>query len=361
MQKMYGNPSSLHKLGLEAEKEITAARSCIAQFMGAVPSEIIFTSGATESNNIALYGAANAYVRRGKKIITTAFEHSSILSPLKHLEQEGWEIHPIKLDKHQTGTIEDEIINIVDEKTTLITLSALNNETGMRIDVHRIVREVKRKYPDVIIHIDAAQFFCKYPLNANRLGADLISVSGHKLGAPPGIGALFLKEKTRITPLMRGGEQEKGIRPGTQSLPLIAGFAAAVKYVYPDIKTNLEHYKSLNMHLRKQLASISANTDARNTGFIRIISKEDAAPHIMCFATNTVKSEIMLHYLEQHDIYVSSGSACGRGKPSHVLTAMNLCPQEIDTALRISFSRETSIEDINEFVNRLKAGMEFLA
>ena len=345
MTKDYGNPSSLHNMGIAAEKILTLAREKIANALGACvkPNEIIFTSGATESNNIVLYGVAACHKRKGNKIITTAYEHSSILSPLDDLEKKGWEV--VKINNN----IEDNIIDAVDDNTVLVTFSTVNNETGTVINAEKVITAIRRNYPNVLIHLDAAQMFCKYPLNLSRLDINFLSASGHKFAAPKGTGFLYIKNKTRLTPLMRGGGQENGIRPGTQSVPLINGLAAAVQDSYPKMKERQEHYKILNLYLREKLSEIPQ---------IKINSPYNGADNILNFSTNTVRSEIMLHYLEQHSIYISSGSACGKGKPSHVLTAMGFSPKEIDTALRASFLPTTNIDDLDFFVEKLKLGME---
>ena len=351
MRVSYGNPSSLHKMGLEAERRVTASRKIIAQTLSCEPGELIFTSGATESNNMAIYGITSAYSRNGKKIVTTMIEHPSVLEPCARLEQEGYTV--IKLPPDKEGHITPEaFVEAVDQNTVLVAFMLVNNEIGTILEAEQICRAVKRKNPKTLIHIDAVQGYCKIPFSLRKVSADTVSISGHKIYAPKGIGGLFVRKGVRLKPLVTGGGQEKGLRSGTESVPLIAGFGAAVSDTFPQLKTNFNHYIQLNEAVRQQLAAISE---------ITINSKQDAAPYILNFSVQGIRSEIMLHHLERMGIYVSSGSACAKGAQSHVLAAFGLTKALSDTALRISFSPETDQEALDGLINGLKSGLEVLA
>lgn len=349
MTSCYGNPSSLHSLGMSAEKEKETARKQIAKCLFADPAEIFFTSGGTEANNLAIFGAADAKKRRGNKIIISAIEHSSITETADKLEKEGFIVSRIL--PHSDGIIyADDVLAEIDNDTILVSVMLVNNETGAIMPVKDIFEAAKEKNPNIICHTDAVQAFGKITVNAKKLGADLLSVSAHKVHAPKGCGALYIKKGVRITSRQYGGEQEKKIRPGTEATPLIAAFGTACGEF--DIPGNLQKINKLNEYAKQKLLKIEG---------ISINSPETALPYVINISTGKIRSETMLHFLEELNVFVSSGSACAKGKPSHVLSAMGITRKNADSALRISFSKYNTTDDIDALCSGIKSGMELLA
>lgn len=339
MTEKYGNPSSLHTKGYEAQKELEAARAAAASVLSAEPSEIVFTSGGTESNNTAVFGAVRALKRRGSRIVTTAVEHSSVLEAMQQLENNGFEVIYLMPDRY--GRISTEqIAAAVDDKTILVSIMAVNNETGAIQPVDSVKRIIERASSPALFHVDAVQGFGKLPLKPKRSGIDLLSASSHKIHGPKGAGILYIRKGARIVPLHYGGEQERKIRPGTEPLPAVCGMGAAIRAL-PDITSETEHIKALNNHLRERLSRLDN---------VVINSSDDSLPYILNFSVVGIRSETMLHYLEQQGIYVSSGSACARGKKSHVLSSMGLTAAEADSAVRVSFSRYNTTEELDNLV-----------
>lgn len=350
MTEEFGNPSSLHSKGFKAKCELDSAREIIAKSLSAENSEIIFTSGGTEGNNLAVLGAVNAQKRRGNKIVTTAAEHSSVLKPMQELQKQGFEITFLK--PNQQGVIDpEELEKEIDENTILVSIMLVNNETGAIQPVKAAADIIRRKKLAAILHTDAVQGYLKMPISVGKLGVDLLTVSGHKVHAPKGVGALYISKKTRILPSYFGGGQEKNIRAGTEGLPLIAAFAEAVSQGGSDIQKNAATVAKLNALLREKL---SQKND------INILSAEDALPYILNFSAGRVKAETMLHFLSSKEIYVSSGSACGKGKPSHVLTAMGIDKKKIESSIRVSFSRFNTEEDVLALADALAEGLQTL-
>lgn len=350
MKTVYGNPSSLHRLGFDAEKLVTQSRKQIADALSCYPDELYFTSGATESNNLAIRGLTAAYSRNGRKIVTTAIEHPSVGETVDSLCDAGYEA--VRLSPDRNGYYSpDAFAQAVDENTALVTFMLVNNEVGVLLPAEEICKAVKRKNPNTLIHIDAVQGFCKVPFRANRTLVDTVSISGHKIYAPKGIGGLYVKKGVRLKPIQTGGGQEKGLRSGTESVPLIAAFGAAVAQTYPEISKNHAHYRRLREYLNNHL---------RNQKEITWNSPEDAVPYICNFSVQGIRSEIMLHFLEQSGVYVSSGSACAKGKPSSVLAAMGLPKERADSAIRVSFSPETTLADIDSLLDGLQGGISSL-
>lgn len=349
MTTKYGNPSSLHKKGLEAELEINKAREIIADSLSVDADELYFTSGSTESNNTVIFGVASAKRRAGKKIVTTAIEHSSVMESLKKLENDGFEV--IYLSPDENGVVPPSSFEqAVDENTILVAVMAVNNEIGSIQNIERISKIVKRKNPDVIFHCDAVQAYGKMVLKPKKYNVDTLCVSAHKVHGPKGIGALYIKKGVRIAPLIYGGEQQKKVRPGTESAPLIASFATAVEEF--DIAKNREYVKSLNTYLKSELLKIDSVT---------INSSDDALEYVLNISVDSIKSETMLHHLEQDNVYVSSSSACAKGKKSYVLKALGLSDKLIDSSLRISFSKYNTKDDVDAFLASLKNGINTLA
>lgn len=345
----YGNPSSLHKAGLLAQQEADHARAVIASALGCDTRELIFTSCATESTNMALRSTAAAYGRRRKKIVTSAVEHASVKKTLSFLaENEGFEITEVMPDETGTYRARD-FLAACDENTVMITMMMVNNETGHVLPVREAFSMIKRKFPHIITHCDAVQAFMKYPVKASALSADFISVSGHKIHAAKGIGALYVKKGTKLRPLVLGGKQENGLRAGTESVPLIAGFGAAVEALAPSMNKRFEYVKKLNASLREKLSQLDG---------IRILSPEDGSPYVLSIVVPHIRSEIMLHYLEAKDIYVSSGSACSKGAGSGVPEVFGASSKEADSILRISFSAENTPDDIAALADGIAAGQK---
>nr|WP_319489802.1 cysteine desulfurase family protein [uncultured Caproiciproducens sp.] len=342
----YGNPSSLHTRGFYAEQELTAARQEIADVLGVQQEEIYFTSGGTESNNLALFGAAHAMRRRGNHIVTTMIEHPSIMNVMKQLEKEGFSITYLKPDI--SGKIRPEqVFHAVTPRTVLVSMMFVNNEVGSILPLEAVPAAIAAVRAPALFHVDAVQAFGKLPVKPGRLKIDLLSMSAHKIHGPKGVGALYLRKGVHIVPRTYGGGQEKDIRPGTESAPLIAGFGAAVGAL-PDPGTQLAAMANLSAYCRERLREIDG---------VILNSPDDALPYIVNFSTGGVRAETMLHYLSSREIYVSSGSACSKGKASHVLTAMGLPHERIASALRLSFSRYNTAEDVDYLVYAIKEGL----
>lgn len=348
MTEKYGNPSSLHSKGMEAENQLEEARHIIAKSLGAQDNEIFFTSGGTEANNLAIMGAVKALRRRGNKIVASAYEHSSVFETLQHLEEEGFEVTYIKPDEKGILNPED-FKNAVDDKTIFVTVMAVNNELGTIAPLKEIGKAVKEKNKNLLFHSDCVQAYCKIPLKMSTLGLDLATITAHKIHGPKGVGAIYIKKGVRILPNTFGGEQEKKIRPGTEPLPLIAGFGKAVSMA--DIEKNSIYINELNSYAKEKLSTIEGVT---------FNSPQNALPYIINISAKGVRSETMLHFLEERDVFVSSGSACAKGKPSHVLQAINLDKNSADSALRISFSTENTKEDIDALAEALALGLKIL-
>ena len=350
MTEFYGNPSSLHNKGIEAERIMEDARKKIAAALGADGGELVFTSGGTEANNLAVIGGALAKKRRGNRVVISAYEHDSVMRAGKYLSENGFDV--VWLSPNERGEITPEaVFEAVNEKTVLVSVMLVNNEVGAVNPIAQLSAAAKRKNPDTVFHCDAVQAFCKMPFRADKLGADLVTVTAHKIGGPKGVGALWIKKGARVLPLHFGGEQEKEIRPGTEALPLIAAFGKAAeisKNSLPEFQKKMEELKNLLLDGIKDEPGILLN------------SKEGALPGIVNISVPGIRSEIMLHFLESRGIYVSSGSACAQGAKSHVLKAMGYPPERIDSALRISFGRENTPKDVEELLSAIKDAMREL-
>lgn len=353
MVEDYGNPSSLHKIGLVAEQNVAEARKAIAAALVCDPQCITFTSGATECNNTAIFGAAKNYGKRKKKIVVSAIEHPSVAEPIKYLEEkEGFNV--VRVKPSRGGEISpDDFIEAVDENTCLASCMLVNNETGAIQPVRKIFSHIKRTYPECITHCDAVQGFMKMPIKSAEIFADVIVVSGHKVHAVKGVGAMYIRKGIRIAPLLLGGGQEKNLRSGTESVPLIAGFGAAVRALMPTVGVAHENAEQISAYLLKKLAKltyVTVNSTAENT-----------SPYITNFSVDGIRSEIMLHFLESRDVYVSSGSACSKGAHSSVLTAMGVSDKLADSAIRVSICRTTTMGEVDVFVTALQEGYASLA
>ena len=342
MTEKYGNPSSLHSKGHDAEKELEEARKIIADFLSVERETIYFTSGGTEGNNTAVFGAVEALKRRGKRIVTSSMEHSSVIEAMQKLEKDGYEVIYLLPDEKGKISLES-ISNAVTKDTILVSIMAVNNEIGSINPVDKIKKIIEKANSPALLHVDAVQAFGKIPLKPKKWGIDILTASSHKIHGPKGAGILYLRKGARIMPLHYGGEQEKKIRPGTEPLPNICGMGEAVRNL-PDISGEMNFMRELNNYFRNKLNEIEN---------LHINSDTDCLPYIINFSVNGIKSETMLHYMAQNDIYISSGSACAKGKKSHVLRALGLSDDLADSALRVSFSRYNSKEDIDELIKAI--------
>lgn len=315
------------------------SRNSIAKKLSCTPEEIFFTSGGTESNNLAIMGAAYQMRRMGRRIVSTSVEHSSVDDTLSRLEADGFEVIKLKVDSY--GRInEKDLFAAVNSNTILITMMLVNNEVGTIMPVQAAKRAAMMARSPALIHCDAVQAFGKMPVKPASLGVDLMTVSSHKIHGPKGVGALYVKKGVKIKPRTFGGEQEKKIRPGTEAMPAIAGFAAAAEAL-PDPQKELEHITMLRDYMVSKLTELDD---------VVINSPADALPYVTSISVLGIKSEPMLNFLSDKGIYVSSGSACSKGKKSHVLTQMNLDRRRLDSPIRISFSRYTTIQEIDALI-----------
>lgn len=350
MTEEFGNPSSLHTLGFRAKQELEKARGAVAAKLGAKPEEIYFTSGGTEANNLAVLGGALARQRRGKKIVTTAVEHDSILNAMKDLETMGFQVEYIKPE--QSGDLSEEaLMQAIDEDTILVSVMQVNNETGAIFPVQAAAKAIRRKKAPALLHVDAVQAFGKMDLAPGKWGVDLMTVSAHKIHGPKGAGALYVGKGVKLHPRVFGGGQEKGLRPGTESLPLIGAFGEAVSHL-PKTGEAREQVQQLCDSLVQGLREIPEVT-------LHLPQKH--LPYVVHFSAGAVRAETMLHFLAQREVYVSSGSACGKAKPSHVLEAMGIEKQQIESALRVSFSRFNTQEDVQALLDGVREGLSLLA
>ena len=347
MTENYGNPSSLHRAGLDAQLAVDRARKAIAASIGADSSEIYFTSGATESNNLALRGISAAYGRKRRKIVISSVEHASVDETASALEKNGFEI--VRISPRDDGRFyADDFISACDENTCLVSMMLVNNETGYIMPVRETFMAVKRSFPEIITHCDCVQGYMKLPIKAASLGADLISLSAHKIHGVKGVGAIYIKKGVRVIPIVTGGKQEKGIRSGTESVPLIAAFGAAVDKFRPTIAERYERVSRLKSHLLEKIGGIEN---------VAVNSPSDGSPYVINISAVGKRSEIMLHFLESKGIYVSSGSACSKGQQSGVLGEFGISGKRADGAVRISITAQTTEEELDEFAEALAEGM----
>jgi len=345
----FGNPSSLHTRGFRARQELERARAAVAGKLGVEAQELVFTGCGTEGNNLAVLGAALARKRLGDKIVTTAVEHDSVLNAMRELERAGFRVAYVGPDA--SGRVPLEALEQeIDGDTVLVSVMAVNNETGAVLPVQGLSRAIKRKKAPALLHCDGVQAFGKMAFTPARWGVDLCTVSAHKIHGPKGVGALYVRKGTHILPRSFVGGQERGLRPGTECVPLIGAFAEAVERL-PKPAQALESVGALRDRLLAGLRELPG---------VVIHSPEDGLPYIVNFSAGRVRAETMLHFLAQREVYVSAGSACGKAKPSHVLEAMGLPKEQIASALRVSFSRFSTREDVEALLDALRAGLESL-
>ncbi len=344
MEEDFGNPSSLHKKGVKAEQYIKEAKETIAKFLKVEPKEIVFTSGGTESNNMALIGSAYANQRRGKHIITTRIEHASVYEPLMHLEKEGFQITYLPVDEHGIVKI-DALKEALTDETVLVSIMYVNNEIGSIQPIEEIGKIIKSYREDILFHVDAIQAYGKLKIYPKRAKIDLLSVSGHKIHGPKGSGFLYIKDKTKIQPILFGGGQQKGMRSGTENVPAIAGLSLASKLMYENHEEKIEKLNILKERFIKGVSEIENVTN--NSG---------EAPHIISISFPGVRSEVLLHALEEKGVYVSSGSACSSNHPaiSGTLKAIGLDKNHWESTLRFSLSIFTTEEEVDFAIQCLK-------
>ncbi|GIM48324.1 cysteine desulfurase [Collibacillus ludicampi] len=344
----YGNPSSLHRKGLESERKIEQAREIIAKTIGVKKQEIFFTSGGTEANNLAVQGIAKAYRMRGKHIISSQIEHKSVLDVLSHLEEEGYRVTYLPVDEEGRVRPSD-LANALQDDTILVSIMYTNNETGAIQPIDEI-GEILTRHRKVLFHVDAVQAYGKVPLRLKENRIDLLTMSAHKIHGPKGVGALYVRSGVHLQPLVFGGGQEHGVRSGTENVAGIAGFAKAVQMTFQNLEETRKHMCKLRDALiagiRREIPDARINTPLG----------EHAAPHIVNVSFPGVRGEVLVHALETEGIYVSTGSACTskEDKYSHVLAAMGLSEPELIGSIRLSFAKENTPEEVETTVQLLK-------
>lgn len=337
----FGNPSSMHMKGVEAEKYVKEAATAIAKTLRCQEKEIVFTSGGTESNNLAIIGTALANQRAGRHIITTSVEHASVKNTMRFLEEEGFEITYLPVDANGEISLED-LKRELREDTILVSMMMVNNEIGALEPIENAGEIIKNHNPATVFHVDAIQAYGKFQIIPKRMHIDLLSVSGHKIHGPKGIGFLYIKEKTKICPISFGGDQQKGMRSGTINVPGIAGLGVAAAEAYAHLAENAEHMYELKAYFADKLQQIGDVTINGKAG-------HDSAPQIISASFLGVRSEVLLHSLEDRNIYVSAGSACSSNHPSQSGTLLNIGLDHAhqESTLRFSFCPETTREELD--------------
>ena len=354
MTEDYGNPSSMHMVGVNAEKYLKEAKETISKILKVEPNEIYFTSGGTESNNWAIMGAVEANKRSGKKIITTKVEHASVKSPMKHLEQLGYEVTYLPVD--ESGVVQmDALKEAMTEDTILVSIMYVNNEVGAIQPIEEIGKYIKTINKNVIYHVDAIQAFGKMEIKPKKSNIDVLTVSGHKIHGPKGTGFMYLKKNVKVNPFILGGGQQNAMRSGTENVPGIAGLAKASDDCYKHLEENVSTMIALKDYLIDGLLNIDGVTVNSQKG-------NEGAPHIVSASFSGVRSEVLLHALEDKGVYISAGSACSSNKPaiSETLKAMNIDKDLLGSTVRFSFSRFNTKEEIDYTLEQLKAMLPIL-
>lgn len=341
MMEDYGNPSAMHRKGVEAEQYVKQSAKILARLLKVNEKEILFTSGGTESNNLALIGGAMANKRSGTHIITTAVEHAAVGQPAAFLEEQGFEVTILPVDERGVVRL-DELSAALRPDTILVSTMYVNNEVGAVMPVEQIGAMVHEKSPKALYHVDAIQGFGKYRIYPKRLGIDLLSVSGHKIHGPKGVGFLYISEKAKVQPLILGGGQQGGMRSGTDNVPGIAGLGVAAELIYTDFEEKVEHLYQLKERMAEGLSQME---DVAING----MALREGAPQILSVSFLGIRSEVLLHTLEDKGIYVSAGSACSshKRKASSTLTAIGLPADQKESTVRISFSEENTFEEVD--------------
>ena len=344
MTEEWGNPSSRYAFGQEASGRLKEHRAQVAAGLGCRPEEVYFLSCGTEGDNWAIAAAVEKNRRKGKHIITTAIEHAAVLEPIRELERQGYEVTWLQPDQQGIITAE-QVEAALRPDTILVAMMLVNNELGTVLPVAETARAIRAARCPALLHCDAVQGFLKVPFTPEELGVDTLAVSGHKVHAPKGIGALYIRRGLRLPPLIRGGGQEEGLRSGTEPTAQTAAFAAAVEAGRPSLERDLAHMRELKDYAARTLREQVPGLELIGAG---------TAPHILPVTLPGYKSEVVLRFLSDRGIYVSSGSACHKGKPSHVYAALKLPKPQLDGILRISFSYDTAREDVDALVQGLK-------
>lgn len=351
MTQNWANPSALYGFGIDAAKELRVSRQQVAAAMGAEPDRVFFTSGGTEADNWAIFGTVKRFGKRGKHIITTAIEHHAVLNCMKELEAQGYEVTYLQPDSMGCVTAQ-QLKAALRPDTILVSIMMVNNEVGSVMPIAQMAKLTHKLCPNAIFHTDAVQGFLKIPFSAKMLGADLISVSSHKIHGPKGAGALYISPKLKsFPPMIYGGGQESGYRSGTEGTPAIAGFAAACAACAATVTADIAHESALLAKLVEKISSLEQIQ----------INGAHQAPHILSLSIPGVPTQNTINILQDHGICVSAGSACAKGHRSHTLTAMNLSPQVMDSSCRVSLSRETTEEDLDALVSGIATVLQWKA
>ncbi len=349
----YGNPSSAHIKGMEAENVLSSARKDLAKLISSKEDEIIFTSGGTESNNLALSGFAYRNRRSGNKIMLSPIEHPSMLSQVELLKAHGFEIFFTPLDKNGLVDLE-ELEKMIDEEFILLSVMYVNNEIGIKQSITEISRVAKAKNPNIVVHSDMVQAFGKLKINVKELGIDMLSISGHKFHGPRGVGALYVKKGVKLESLVKGSSQQYGLRAGTENVPGIAGMVEAAKQVYNDFSAKQEKFRKLKDSLLARLEKIDE--------VFFYVDTEVCVDHIVSFGIENIRSEVMLHALEDKGVYVSNGAACSskKKKKKGTLSVLGVEDNKRETAIRVSFNSNNTVEEINYFADELEKQIKIL-
>lgn len=348
MLEDYGNPSAMHTKGVQAEMYLKDAASKLARILKVTEKEILFTSGGTESNNLALIGGAMANKRAGNHIITTAVEHAAVARPVEFLKEQGFDVTILPVDEQ--GVIKLDVLEAaLREDTILVSTMYVNNEVGSVMPVEKIAALVHEKSPKALYHVDAIQAFGKFRIYPKKAGIDLLSVSGHKIHGPKGVGFLYISSKAKVQPMILGGGQQNGMRSGTDNVPGIAGLGVAAEKIYTDLDKKVEHLYQLKERMAKGLEELG-------DVIINGMPLRQGAPQILSVSFMGIRSEVLLHTLEEKGIYISAGSACSshKRKASATLTAMGMPASQIECTARISFSEENTFEEIDYCLDILK-------
>jgi cysteine desulfurase len=350
MESGWGNPSSRYTLGQTAAGQVKLWRADVAKALGCAPEEVVFTSCGTESDNWAIQAAVELGRRKGKHIVTTAVEHAAVLEPCKWLERQGYEVTYLLPDR-EGNLSADALRQALRPDTVLVSMMLVNNELGTILPVSEAAKAIRETGCPALLHCDAVQGFLKIPFTPKQLGVDLLSVSGHKIHAPKGVGAMYIRKGLTLPPLIRGGGQEGGLRSGTEATAQIAAFATAARLGAETLSQDRQHMEQLRAYAAERLTAEIPQ--------LRVLT-HGGAPHILPITLPGYKSEVMVRFLSDRGVFVSSGSACHKGKPSHVYAALKLPKKEQDGVLRVSFSYDTTCADVDALVEGLKAAKEQL-
>lgn len=354
MTEDYGNPSSMHMIGVNAEKYVKTAKENIAKILKVDVGEIYFTSGGTEGNNMAIIGSANANKRAGNRVITTKIEHSSVANPMKYLEKQGFDVVYLPVDNN--GIVDMEVLKKeMTKDTILVSIMNVNNEVGAIEPVSEIGKYIKSVNPSVVYHVDAIQAFGKMEIRPRKENIDILTVSGHKIHAPKGSGFMYIKKNTKVNPIILGGGQQEGMRSGTENVPGIAGIGQAAKDCYDNLEKNVAHMTELKDCLIDELSKFDGVTINSQKGDV-------GAPHIVSASFENVRSEVLLHALEDKGIYISAGSACSSNRPavSETLKAMGIDSKLLGSTVRFSFCELNKKEEIDYCIEQLKVMLPVL-